>query len=308
MVYSPSDMSVDRNPRISVVLVSYDQRSDVERVLDALCRQTLRADVFLVDNGPGVGVAEIVRERYDGVTVIKPDVNSGYAGGNNLGITEALRKGADWILLLNTDTEPDPDFLERFLAAAENNPGYGAYMPPVLYGDRETIWATAGCFDPIDMRPYHDLQGFPLSYAPHTVREVGFVVGCAFLLPAEIAEVAGGLDEGFFMYYEDADLSLRIKRMGYELAYVPGPPLVHHAPRNLRDKFRSANVLYYLKRNRLKMIWRYSKKRWVGLTRAFFQDLVLQAALVAKHQNVGGALAVVNAWVDFVSGKFGKRS
>jgi GT2 family glycosyltransferase len=308
MVYSPPDMSTDRVPRVSVVLVSYDQRSDVVRVLGSLFRQTLRADVFLVDNGPGVGVAEMVRERYKGVTVIVPGVNSGYAGGNNIGIAEALRKGAEWILLLNTDTEPDPDFLEKFWAAVEDNPGYGAYMPPVLYGDRETIWAVAGCLDPVDMRPYHDLQGLSISYAPHTVRPVGFVVGCAFMLPAEVAEAAGGFDEGFFMYYEDADLSLRIKRMGYELAYVPGPPLVHHAPRNLSDKFRSAEVLYYLKRNRLKMVWKYSKKRWAGLTRAFFQDLLLQAALIAKHQNVGGALAVVNAWADFLARKSGKRT
>jgi GT2 family glycosyltransferase len=307
MVYSGADMSTGEYPKISVVLVSYDQRSDVVRILDALSRQTLRTDVFLVDNGPGDGVAEMVSERYEGVKVIEPGVNLGYAGGSNLGIREAISRGAEWVLLLNTDTEPDHDFLEKFWAAVEDNPGYGAYMPLILYGDRETIWAAKGCLDPIDMRPYHDLQGYPLSYAPDTVRSVGFVVGCAFMMPAEVAENTGGFDEGFFMYYEDADLSLRIENAGYKLAYVPGPQLAHYVPRTLGEKFKSADVIYYLKRNRLKMVWKYSKKRWAGLTRTFFQDLLLQAALIAKHQNVGGALAVVNAWVDFIKGKSGKR-
>jgi GT2 family glycosyltransferase len=294
-------------PKIYIILVSYNQRSDATRVLDAIKRQTLPpAGVMLVDNSPGDGTAGMVRDEYEWVTLIEPGENLGYAAGNNLGMKKALTEGADWILLLNTDTEPAPDFLEKFWGAVEVNPGYGAYMPLILYGDRATIWAAVGCLDPIDMRPYHDLQGFPASYAPDTLRPVGFAVGCAFMMPSQIAEATGGFSEEFFMYYEDADLSMRIKALGYETVYVPGAPLVHHAPRTLGEKFRSSKVLYYLKRNRLKMVFKYSKKRWLGFARAFFQDVILQAALIAKGQNVGGALALVNAWSDFLCGKKGK--
>lgn len=294
-------------PKIYIILVNYKQRSDAKRVLDAIKRQTSPpAGVILVDNSPGDGTTDMVRDKYEWVTLIEPGENLGYAAGNNLGMRKALAEGADWILLLNTDTEPAPEFLEKFWGSVATNLGYGAYMPLILYGDGRTIWAAVGCLDPIDMRPRHDLQGFQASYAPDTVRPVGFVVGCAFMMPAEVAAATGGFSEEFFMYYEDADLSLRIKALGYETVYVPGAPLVHHAPRTLGEKFRSSKVLYYLKRNRLEMVFKYSKKRWLGVTRAFFQDAVLQAALVTKGQNVGGALAIVNAWSDFLYRKKGK--
>lgn len=309
MIYSAQmTTSADNFPKIYVILVNYNQRRDATRVLNALAVQTLAsAGVLLVDNSPGDGTAETVAEEYPWVTLLEPGENLGYAGGNNLGIRKALDEGAEWILLLNTDTEPDPDFLERFWSAVEANPGFGAYMPLILFGDRETIWAAVGCLDPIDMRPSHDLQGRPSSYAPDTVRAVGFVVGCAFMMPAAVAAATGGFSEEFFMYYEDADLSLRIKALGYETVYVPGAPLVHHTPRKFVEKFRSPELIYYLKRNRLKAILRYSKKRWIGFLRALSQDLLSQAVHIAKHQNIGGALAVVNAWSDFLAGKSGKR-
>lgn len=295
-------------PKIYIILVNYNQRSDAKRVLDAIKGQTSPpAGVMLVDNSPGDGTAHMVREEYEWVTLIEPGENLGYAAGNNLGMKKALTEGADWVLLLNTDTEPDPDFLEEFWGAVEANPGYGAYMPLILYGDRATIWAAVGCLDPIDMRPYHDLQGFPASYAPDTLRPVGFAVGCAFMMPAEVAEATGGFSEEFFMYYEDADLSLRIKALGYETAYVPGAPLIHHTPKVFAEKFTSLELIYYLKRNRLKAILRYSENRRAGFVRAFYQDLISQVIHVTKRQNVGGALAVIDAWVDFLTGKSGKR-
>ncbi|UCE26191.1 MAG: glycosyltransferase family 2 protein [Candidatus Coatesbacteria bacterium] len=295
-------------PKIYIILVSYNQRSDVERVLNAVNRQTVPpAGIMLVDNSPGDGTAEMVATDYPRVTLLEPGENLGYAGGNNLGMRKALDEGAEWILLLNTDTEPALDFLEKFWASVEANPGNGAYMPLILYGDGETIWAAIGCLDPIDLRPRHDLQGFPVSYAPDTVRSVGFAVGCALMMPAEVAKETGGFSEEFFMYYEDADLSLRIKALGYETVYVPGASLVHHTPREFNEKFRSPKLVYYLKRNRLIAISRYSAQKWVGFLRAFFQDIISQILYVVKRQNVGGALAVVDAWCDFVAGKSGKR-
>src|SRR5512133_2293307 len=110
-------------PRVSIVVVTYDSARDVEACFGSLAAARLHgAEVIAVDNASADGTPALVRERFPWVTVIEAGSNLGFAGGNGLGVRRALEGGAEWVFLLNPDTDVDPGFLEEAIAVAEADP------------------------------------------------------------------------------------------------------------------------------------------------------------------------------------------
>ena len=137
------------------------------------------------------------------------------------------------------------------------------------------------------------------------VNEIDYVVGCAFLTTASIWKTTGGFWADLFMYYEDSELSLRIKQLGYGLACVPSAPLIHHTPIDDAQKFVKPYAVYYLTRNRLYMLFYYCRRKTIGFLAAAFADTIKALAFVIKRRDVGAALAVADGWGDFVAGRWG---
>jgi len=134
---------------IWIILISYNQIDDIKRVLTALSRQKHPpAGVVLVDNGSLDSTTEWVKANYPDIEFIDAGENLGFAAANNVGAARAIELGAEWLLLLNTDTEPNPEFLKDFWEATVKHPGYGAYQPLIIYGDAETIWSAGGHLTP----------------------------------------------------------------------------------------------------------------------------------------------------------------
>src|SRR6266545_3222105 len=104
-------------PRVTVVVLTYNSAADVDACFGSLAAARLGgAEVVVVDNASTDGTAAAVRERHPWATVIDSGANLGFAAGNDVGIRRALGSGAEWIYLLNPDTDVDPGFLEEALA------------------------------------------------------------------------------------------------------------------------------------------------------------------------------------------------
>ena len=227
--------------RISVVIVTYECRELVRECLRALpaSLDDVAYQVVAVDNASLDGTAETIRREFPSVRVIESPANVGFARANNLGIAAS---GGDLILLLNPDTVPLPGSLAgvvRFLDAA---PQVGIAAPRLVYPDGRDQ-KTARAFP----TPAAALFGrrsllrrvFPRNRwsrrylladiaSTTTPYAVDWVSGAALMVRRAAVAAAGGLDEGFFMHWEDADLCRRVKDAGFQVYAVPSATLIHH--------------------------------------------------------------------------------
>lgn len=119
---------------VYVVIVSWNGRRLLAACLDSLRRQTVRpAAIVVVDNGSTDGTPDIVRHQYPEVQLIENGHNLGFAAGSNVGLRHALAAGAEFVVLLNQDTEVEPRWLEELLKAAAMDARIAAVSSRILF-------------------------------------------------------------------------------------------------------------------------------------------------------------------------------
>lgn len=237
-------------PTVSVILLNMKQ---VE--LTVACLASLRqvsypaVEIIVVDQASNDGSVERLRAQFPGVRVIASDVNLGFTGGNNLGMHHAT---GEYILLLNNDTEVTPGFLEPLIAAAEADPSVGALSPLIKYYQAPDTIQYAGGPRELDIvrfrSPWRGTK--EKDNGQYQVSEQTSIAhGAAFLVRREVVESVGMLDDRFFIYYEELDWSLRIRKAGYRIMVVPSS-VVYHKESMTVGKI-SPLKSYYQTRNRI---------------------------------------------------------
>lgn len=183
-----------------------------------------------------------IRSLPEGVSVILIDnseTNRGFAAGCNAGIKQALDAGAGYVWLLNNDAIVQPDTLDKLLAKVA--PRVGAVGSIMLNSDGSVqVWGGG-----------HVRIG--RSIVAKAPARITWLSACSLLLTREALERTNGFDEGFFMYWEDVDLSFRIRDAGLDLVVAEDAFVTHlggatarHAPRSLIRFFRKRTVLWPL--------------------------------------------------------------
>lgn len=226
---------------LSIILVSYNSLSDFQRCLPSIESQrvTFFYELILVDNHHQDGVAEWITQTYPSVRLISNPANTGYAGGNNVGLQYAH---GQWVLFLNPDTVLHSGCLEQLLVTAKAHPT--AFINPKLLNPDGTINA---CGNQMHYTGITSCRG--LNEPAERYEQLEFVPllsGAALLAPTQAVRELGGFDESFFMYFEDADLSLRARLRGYTLLCEERSVITHYYTLGM-----SAQKFYYLERNRL---------------------------------------------------------
>jgi GT2 family glycosyltransferase len=218
-----------RQPRVSIIILNWNS---YEVTLD--CLLSLRKidypnfEVVLVDNGSVDESSEKFLANAPEIQLIRNATNLGFAGGCNVGMRDALRRGTDYVLLLNNDTIVAPDFLSQLVRIAESDVKIGAVSPKVLFFDHPDRLNYAGG----EQRPW---RLFPRVFGLRQlddgkydkIREVSFLTGCAFLIKAEVVSKIGVMEEIYFHFYEDIEWSLRVLKAGYKTFYVPAAKIWH---------------------------------------------------------------------------------
>ena len=219
-------------PRVVVIVLNWCREDLTRKCLQSLEASSFRpAETLLVDNGSEDGSGERLHREFPDVSFIQTGSNLGYAGGNNRGIEWALAKDAEYILVLNNDTEMDTECLGLLTDTLRTGHRIGGVAPRVMYhSDPERVWYGGGYFSRMRGLGVHR-AGDAVPAPVGDPEEVTFISGCCCLLDAAALRDIGFFDESFFAYVEDVDLSLRLMRAGYRLMYDPRASVLHHTER-----------------------------------------------------------------------------
>lgn len=193
----------------------------------------------------------------DNIILLKSETNKGFSAGNNIGIKYAINKGFEYILLLNNDTIIDKDLLHILMKYASSDQ---AIIPRILYFDKpDIIWYDGGkinyfcgCAKHINMsKKNSEVNSSNNNYF------VDFATACCILLPVAIIKRIGLLPEEYFMYSEDFDYSLSLKKHNYNIKYIPEAKIWHKEGTTSGGK-HSLLTIYYSSRNHLYILDKYN--------------------------------------------------
>ena len=234
-------------PSVHAVVLNWRQPDDT-----VACVRSLESSgypglgIIIVDNGSGDGSVETFRAAFPRHEVISLESNGGYARGNNEGIRHALRRGAEYVLIVNNDVVAEPGFLEPMVRIAEAEERVGVVTCKAYFSDGSgRIYCTGGHLSRLRC------SGAPLSQAETgRIMPVEYVSGCVLLVKRRVFEDAGLIDETFFMYYEDFEFSRRVGKK-FTMMYTPEGVVHHRSGGGSGWSNYTARYLYYNTRNRL---------------------------------------------------------
>ncbi|KAA0993772.1 glycosyltransferase family 2 protein [Dyadobacter aurulentus] len=239
---------------ISIVTVNFNQPQVTEDLLKSLQEVNTYPDleIIVVDNGSSIDPVPAWQTKYRDIRFIRSEKNSGFAGGNNIGIAQA---SGDYLFLINNDTEVTPDLIGRLVAKLETNPRIGIISPKINYFDNPKMLQYTG-YTPMNyytarnevIGQYEEDRGQYDSLSGKT----GYAHGAAMMVRREALQKAGLMSENYFLYYEELDWCERIKKAGYEI-HVDLSALIFHKESVSVGK-RTALKEYFMNRNRILFI------------------------------------------------------
>ncbi len=226
--------------RLSVVIVNYNVRHFLEQALSSVRRalQGIDGEVWVVDNNSADNSVRMVRERFPEFKLIANTENPGFAVANNQAIRQSL---GEYVLLLNPDTLVEEDTFRKCLTFMDEHPEAGALGCKLLDGSGKflpeskrgfpTPWvAFCKTFGLSRLFPRSPIfNRYHLGHLPENeTSEVDVLAGCFMFLRRTALDKCGLLDEAFFMYGEDIDLSYRIQQAGFKNYYFPETKIIHY--------------------------------------------------------------------------------
>lgn len=236
-------------PLVSIVTVNYNQAETTIDLIESLSEISYpNIEIIVVDNASTKESPQIIKERYPRIILIESVLNYGFAGGNNLGI---MRARGEYVLLLNNDTVVESNFLEPLVKKFQDNPEIGAISPKIRYYYKRDTFQYAG---------YTEINNWTIRNKTigenekdigqyDEDRETAYTHGAAMMIPMEVIKKVGMMSYEFFLYYEEADWCIRIRKAGYKIFYVHNS-LVYHKV-SVTTGNNSAIKTHYLTRNRL---------------------------------------------------------
>lgn len=299
------------SPTVFVVVLTWNGCADTLACLASLREvKGVSLHTIVVDNGSKDDTVAAVRRSNPEVEVIENGANLGFAEGNNVGIRMALRRGADWVLILNNDTVVAPDAITALLAAADQYEGAAVVTPLICFADPpDRVWYAGARFDP---RRGHSgtmlCYGQPLSCVGDAPVPTDRAAGAAMLVARPAIEATGGFDEQLFFLYEDVDWSLRIRAAGWSILFVPQARIWHRVSASQGGAERTPTTSYYGLRNNLEVCRRHAPLRGWRAARREVACLVthLWGLRTASHRGAN-ARAMIAGWLDYHRGRMGPR-
>ena len=230
-----------KRPLVSIIVVSYNEINHINTSLDGLMKQTYpNYEVIVYNNGSTDGTREYVMKFYPQVTLVNSKENLGFGGANNEAAVIAHGK---YVGFLNCDASVAPDWLEPIVELLESDTTIGCAGAELRCTENPEIILSHGTGIHLSGISYARDRG--KHACPADPIEVGGVSGGAFVMDREFFIKIGGFESIFFLYYEDTDLSIRVRLLGKRCVVVPRAQVYH----NCESRFGVRKV-FFLERNR----------------------------------------------------------
>lgn len=215
-------------PTVSVSIVTYNSAEDIASCLEAVLGQTYPIErIVVVDNGSSDGTMSVLERFRDRIQIIANKDNTGFAGGQNLGIGAT---GSDYVLVLNPDVTLEPDYVETIIGVMEANPDIGSATGMLVRTSAGDVIDSTGLVLNLTRRARDRGAGEP----PERWQDQGEVFGvsgaAAIYSRRMIDDISINgefFDSFFFAYKEDVDLAYRANRLGWKAMYVPSARALH---------------------------------------------------------------------------------
>ncbi len=273
--------------KLSVVIVNYNVKHFIEQCLFSVLKasENINCEIFVVDNNSVDGSVTLIKDKFPQINLIVNKTNTGFSVANNQAIK--LAKG-EYVLLLNPDTVVQEDTFTKSIAFMDAHPEAGGLGVKMLDGQ--------GNFAPESKRglptpsvAFYKMFGFSrffpkskkfgkyhLSFLPENqINEIDVISGAFMLMRKSVLDTIGLLDETFFMYGEDIDLSYRIKKAGYKNYYFPQTQIIHYKGESTKRSSLNYVIIFY------KAMAIFSKKHFSG-SNAFWFNALIHLAIFLK--------------------------
>ena len=281
-----------QNVRVAIVIVNYRSYPELHGCLASLERGTAAVQTIVVDQQSDPAGAASIAERFPHVLLVRMDRNTGFAAGVNRGAREAR---APYLLLLNPDTVVEPDLCEWLPDWMDAHRDVGVAAPR-LQNEDGSIQASARRFPdyttaiagrsswltralPGNALSRRNLPG--LDAASGSVMDVDWVSGACMMIRRDVFDAVGGMDEGFFLYWEDADFCRRASRAGWRTVYCPTLGAIHTGGRSSRHASDASLLAFH--RSAFRLFWKHGSTTERLIAPIVFMGLRIRLALM-RHR------------------------
>ena len=298
---------------IAVIIVHYNTPRETREAVESVINSNLdnlKVSILVVDNGSRKPLSFPQQFADQGVEILRSEANLGFTGGNNLGISHAVKKfQSDYFFLLNSDAVLESETLKNLISFATAHPQSGLICPKIYFQKGSefharsyersmkgaVIWYAGGSIDWKALTAFHrGVDEFDRGQFDHG-QETDFATGCAVLIRREVVERIGILDKRYFLYFEDVDYSLRAKKAGFKIYLCPNG-VVWHLNASSTQGSGSDFQQYYQTRNRLLLAAKFGNLK-----------IKLLALRLLLTWLVSGNSLEKRASIDFCLLRFGKQ-
>ena len=227
-------MPTSLQPTIFVVVLNYNGKETLSSCLSSVYQSDYSLfEVVVVDNASNDGSFELAKNQFSRAHFIKNPVNVGFSKGNNIGIRFALEKFADYVLVLNNDACLKKNTLSKLVGVAQEKT-VGSILNPLIFNkDGRSIWFAGGQILWSQMKNIHLTK-----ISAKNLYSTEYCTGCAMFIGKEVFKKIGLFDERYFLYYEDADFSVRAKKAGFELLICPTAKVIHQEQSTIKNDLK----------------------------------------------------------------------
>jgi GT2 family glycosyltransferase len=266
--------SINHSPSVAIVVLNWNGKENTCECLESVEKlDYLNYQVIVADNGSEDDSVVAIEQKFPKTLIIKNGANLGYAEGNNRAITYAVERDFEYVLLLNNDAIVDPQLINSFISASNQNPGSGVFGAKIYYlSEPRKIWFAGGKILPELLTSHEGFGEMDDGLAWEEVRSIDYACGCALLVKSEVIEKIGALESKFFLMWEETDFCYRARAAGFDCLFVPKALVWHKISASFKGGDEGYLQNYFMVRNRLLWI-----ERNISFDRrlAFYQRVLL---------------------------------
>ena len=241
------------NPKVYITIPNWNGKADTLECLDSVSRLSYpNKFIVVVDNGSSDDSVSSIRTCHPSVEVIETGENLGYSGACNVGIHFAIKRDADYLLIMNNDTIVDSEMVSHLLNAAEQIGFLSILSPIIYYYYSNKIWYAGAKWNNRLLNFQHIGQGTLDTGQLREIEETAYACGCAMFFHLDVARKVGFFDNDFYLYFEETDWCYRARQYGIKSYLAPHAKMWHKVGSS-SGGFASPLQNYYFFRN--KLLW-----------------------------------------------------